>query len=542
MSKKTKIIFIFICLLAAFLRFYKVTEFPAGVNADEAAYAYNAYSLLKTGRDEHGESWPVHLKSFADYKPAGTTYILLPFIKILGLSETALRIPSALFGVISVIILFFFVKEIFGKEILALMASFFLAISPWHIHFSRGCWETNLATTFMLLGLFLFLKGVKNSKFWFLSVASFGLSMWIYHSPRVIIPFLAAFLFYSYRQKIFENKKRIIQLLIFGLIIILPLILSFLGPAGSARFSGVSVFSDIGPFWQVNRQRGEHDNPSSSSVRLLHNKVVAYGLKFSQNYFDHFDGVYLFILGDRIKRSNAPDVGEMFLFDILFLPLGFYFLFRKQPKGWFLPVVWLLVAPLPASLTFQTPNALRAHNMIIPLVIISSYGFYNLIVWFREKLTKKLLLAFYFFLVVIFSWNVAYFLHQYFVHYPKAYAEAWEYGIKDLVAFLTPIKDNYEKIYVTEKYDQPYIIFAFYMQYPPEKLQKEIVLTQRDKFGFSTVRDFDKFHFENIDWNVLVSKSNILVCGTDEEIPERAKIIKEILFKNGKPAFQCAKI
>lgn len=233
-------------------------------------------------------------------------------------------------------------------------------------------------------------------------------------------------------------------------------------------------------------------------------------------------------------------MGEMYLFDFIFLSAGLYFLLRKRPRHWQLPLVWLILAPIPAALTFQTPNALRAHNMVIPLVIIAAYGFYNLTLFIKERLSPLFLILFSLLFIVCISWNMTYFLHQYYVHYPKTYPDAWEYGLEELVSFLLPIKDNYSKIYVTEKYDQPYIIFLFYMHYPPEKFQKEVVLTPRDKFGFSTVRDFDNFHFENINWDDLRNKKDILVCGTDEEIPDDADIIKTIYFKNGQPAFQIA--
>lgn len=542
MKRKMKILLLAVLLLAAVLRFYQVTEYPAGVNADEAAYAYNAYSLAQTGKGEQGEVWPAHLISFADYKPVGTAYILLPLVKIFGLNEGVLRFPSALAGVISVAVLFFLIKKLFANELFALVSAFFLAISPWHIHFSRGAWETNLATTFMLVGLWLFLKGLENPKYFLLSILNFSFSMYTYHSPRVVIPLLGLFLIFFYRKQLLKRLKWIAISAALGLVLITPLVVSFTGPAGSARFSGVSIFSDIGPLWWVNRARGEHFNPQAVYSRLFHNRPVIYALRFSQNYFNHFDGVFLFILGDNIKRSNGPDMGEMYLFDFAFLLAGFYFLFRKRPKNWQLPIAWLILAPIPAALTFQTPNALRAHNMIIPLVVISAYGFYNLLE-FLKKSSPKLLFTVYCLLFIVFiNWNVSYFLHQYFVHYSQKYPEAWEYGFKELVAFLEPIKDDYQKIYITEQYDQPYIIFLFYMRYPPEKFQKEVVLTPRDKFGFSTVRDFDNFHFENIDWGALAGHGNSLVCGTDEEIPDNAKIIRTVFFRNGKPAFQCAKI
>jgi len=540
MKTTVKIYLIAIILLAFILRFWQIGQYPAGFNADEASYAYNAYSLIQTGKDEFGTTWPVHFKSFADYKPGGTAYLMIPFIKFLGLNEMAARLPSLLAGVFSVFLIFLLVQELFSYCYLSLVASLFLAISPWHIHFSRGAWETNLGTTFMLLGIWLFFRGLKNPKYFVFCVLNFAFSIYTYHTPRVVIPLLGLFLIIFYRDSLLKNLKWIIISALVGIVVMMPFILSFFGPALSARFSGVSVFSDIGPFWQVNRLRGEHQQIASLPVRLLHNRPVVYALKISQNWLSHFDGTYLFVLGDRIKRSNSPDMGEMYLFDLIFLLSGIYFFIKIRPKNYQFIFFWLLVAPLAASLTFQTPNALRAHNMIIPLVIISAYGFYNLIIFLKEKFPLILFPVFCFLFSVAIVWNTTYFLHQYFIHYPKTYPEAWEYGIKDLVAYLQHVENNYSKIYVTEKYDQPYIIFLFYLKYPPEKFQKEAVLTSRDKFGFSTVRDFDNFHFENIVWDNLKNESNSLVCGTDEEIPDNADIIKTINFLNGQPAFQCA--
>ena len=385
MKTTVKIYLIAIILLAFILRFWQIGQYPAGFNADEASYAYNAYSLIQTGKDEFGTTWPVHFKSFADYKPGGTAYLMIPFIKFLGLNEMAARLPSLLAGVFSVLLIFLLVQELFSSCYLSLVASLFLAISPWHIHFSRGAWETNLGTTFMLLGIWLFFRGLKNPKYFAFCVLNFAFSIYTYHTPRVVIPLLGLFLIIFYRDSLLKNLKWIIISALVGIVVMMPFIFSFFGPAISARFSGVSVFSDIGPFWQVNRLRGEHQQISSLPVRLLHNRPVVYALKISQNWLSHFDGTYLFVLGDRIKRSNSPDMGEMYLFDLILLLSGIYFFIKIRPKNYQFIFFWLLVAPLAASLTFQTPNALRTHNMIIPLVIISAYGFYNLIIFLKEK-------------------------------------------------------------------------------------------------------------------------------------------------------------
>src|SRR3989344_4276055 len=186
-----KVILLSIIILASFLRLYKLPSYPAGLNADEAALGYNAYSLLTTGRDELGRPWPVNLESFGDFKPAGYAYMLIPIIKIFGLTEFAVRLPSAIFGILAVLFIYLLVRELTsltplslskrgdGGE-LALIAAFMLAINPWHLHFSRGGWEVNVATTLLLIGVWSFVKWHKNPKIHFLALSTlhFALSMY----------------------------------------------------------------------------------------------------------------------------------------------------------------------------------------------------------------------------------------------------------------------------------------------------------------------------------------------------------------------------
>jgi 4-amino-4-deoxy-L-arabinose transferase-like glycosyltransferase len=536
-----------IIILAAALRLYNLQNYPAGLNADEAAIGYNAYSLIQTGKDEHGIPWPIHFKSFGDYKPGFYFYLVLPLVKLLGLNIWAVRLPNALFGILSVLVIMLLAKELFGEKHLAnrfsLMTGFFLAVSPWHLHYSRGGWEAGTATFFILAGIYLFFKALNKPKLFPFSLLLFIFSLYTYHSARLVVPLLFLGLIFLYRRQIFRkaHQRWIIISVLVGLVILLPLVRDFLGPAGISRFSGVGLFSDTGPFWRVNELRGQHSNPFSWPVRLLHNRLIAYGLAFFSNWLSHFNGNFLFIFGDVIERNRVPETGQMYFFDILFVVFGIYFLILKKPHNWQFIFFWLMVAPVAAAMTFQSPHALRANNMVIPLVIISAYGAVNLFDWFKKKM-KFLRVIFYFLLLLLIPWNVGRYLHEYYVHYPQVYPAAWEYGFDQLVPYLKEIKDQYDKVYVTDQYDQPYILFLFYLKYPPEKFQKEVKLTPRDKFGFSTVRDFDKFHFEKINWEELKNKSNILVVGTPEEINSSATILKRIYFKNGQTAFLIVKV
>lgn len=546
MKKFNLCLLLIIILLAGFLRVWGLDRYPHGFNADEAAFGYNAYSLIETGKDEHGQSWPVNFKSFADYKPGLYVYLTLPFVKILGLNVWAVRLPAALLGTLAVFILMLLIRDLFGEKKvtnpLSLLAGFFLAVSPWHLHFGRGAWEAGTATVFLLLGVWFFLKAIRYRFTYILaSVFFFVLSLYAYHSTRLITPLFFLGLVIFYRKKIFQkvNLKWILTAIIGGLVILLPFLIDFLGPAGLSRFAGLSIFADTGPFWRLNELRGQHPDHFALSVRLLHNRYLTYGLIFFQNWLSHFNGNFLFILGDVINRSKVPEMGQMYYFDILFVIIGFYFLLLKKPSNWFLIIFWLLISPVAAAMTFQSPSALRANMMVIPMVIISAYGLWNIFLWLEKK-TRLLRTVFYLLLILFIPWNISRYLYQYYVHYPQAYPLAWEYGFEQVVDYVKEVGENYDDIYVSEKLDQPYVMFLFYLKYPPEVFQKEVVLTPRDKFNYSTVRNFGKYHFQAINWEELKEQPRALVIGLEEEIPPSAKLIKNIYFPRGDIAWQIA--
>jgi len=192
-----------IIILAAVLRFYNLAGNPPSLNWDEASIGYNAYSILKTGKDEFGEKFPLLFRSFGDFKPPVYFYLAVPSIAIFGLNEFAVRFPSALFGTLTVLVTYLLVKRIFGSHELtriktrintnnlALLVSLLLAISPWHLQFSRGAFEANIALFFTVTGAWLFFKGRKSPYFFILSVLAFVLAFYSYHAARVFVPLLA---------------------------------------------------------------------------------------------------------------------------------------------------------------------------------------------------------------------------------------------------------------------------------------------------------------------------------------------------------------
>jgi len=278
-------------------------------------------------------------------------------------------------------------------------------------------------------------------------------------------------------------------------LLLLPLAKDLLGPAGFSRAAGVGLFADPGPINRINEQRGEHADFKSLAAKLIHNKFVNYGLAFLENWASHFHGEFLFLSGDAVQRDKVPETGQLYLFDLLWLIIGGWWLVKSGGKSAKIIFFWLAVAPIASALTFQSPSALRAQNMVIPPTLLSAVGLTCLIIWLQQR---KLLVGIALLFVLI-SWQFARYEHLYWVHLAKEYSFSSQYGVKELVTYLKRTENSQRQIYVTMKYDQPYILFLFYLKYQPATFQKEQILTVRDGYGFSTVANFANFHFGNFD-------------------------------------------
>jgi hypothetical protein len=111
----------------------------------------------------------------------------------------------------------------------------------------------------------------------------------------------------------------------------------------------------------------------------------------------------------------------------------------------------------------------------------------------------------------------------------KEYTFSSQYGVKEMVGFIKDKYKNYNRVIITDRYDQPYILTLFYLKYPPQDFQNNHELTRPDQYGFSTVDKFANFYFGSIDFDETQPQNpNSLIIGTDEEIPKEANIIQKI--------------
>jgi len=357
--------------------------------------------------------------------------------------------------------------------------------------------------------------------------------MYSYHSARIISPLLFFGLLTLFWKEINLKIKQLMILGLIGFLFSAPLIVDLTKSDIVSRAAGVGLFADTGPIERTNEQRMEHAGVVS---RIFHNKATNYGLTFLKNWGEHYHGLFLFVSGDEIRRNRVPETGQLYLFEVITVILGLCVLFSsiiQNSKFIILILYWLLIAPIPASLTFQSPHALRSQNMVIPLTIISAIGLAYLT---RIIHTSKpfFRFAFYILLTTVIVWSFSRYLHMYYVHMSKEYPHSSQYGVKELVNYIEDSGRTFKKIVVTNKYDQPYILFLFYTKYPPQLFQKEHILTPRDKYGFSTVETYANYIFKSIDWDsdkLLYPDS--LIIGSNEEIPDETNITKRIYGSNG---------
>lgn len=555
---RTKIALAFVLALAFFLRFYNLGNYPA-LNADEAALGYNAYSLLETGRDEHGNPWPIHFQSFNDYKPGLYVYLTLPFVKLFGLSVLPVRFPGALLGVVTVFLVYLLAKQLFTEKnkadltargsLTGLVAALFIAISPWHIHFSRGAWEVNAATTFILLGVYLTISFLQK-KIWlkrFFAAMSFIAAMYAYHAARIVVPLILVGIdvFYWKQLEITKHIKKYMLIILLSSFVLLPLLRDMLGPAGLARATGVSIFSDPGVVARIEEQRNTYSNPNSIKAKLLHNRPVNYSIEFIENWLQHYSSAFLFIQGDEIQRNKVPAMGQMYIYSAILLSIGLLSLIKSKTLNHSTKLVllwWLAIAPSAAAITFQSPHALRAQNMVVPLEIISAYGFVSLVYWLKHKAGNIKVFGIYILLlcIIIFSGLTKY-IDRYWNYMAKDLPFSSQYGVKEMVEYVAKNQSKYSKVFITTVYDQPYVLYLFYTKIDPRVFQANHTLAAKNTYGFSTVAQFNTLHFQPIDFTVLASDNpNSLFVGTPDEIPDDTGVIKEIYGPNGFKYFEVA--
>lgn len=525
-----KILFL-ILLLGTFFRLYRLNEVPPSPSLDEVSIGWNAYSILKTGKDEYGYRFPVLLRAYDDWRPALYVYLTIPFIKVLGLSTTSVRLPAVLLSLTTILGAYFLVKELFKNSrftvYYSLITSFLLAISPWHIYLSRLGHEVGAGLTFSVLAVLFFLKWFHSNTLvyrtrivWLtLTTSFFALSFYTYQSQKVFGPLLILALVLIFRKQLLKFKKEIVFAGLLGLLLLIPILKASLSPGGLIRFQGSSIFSEHTRLKELSALRLARDYQQHSFLGLIFdNQKVAMGLTFLTSYSSHFDPSWLFFNTGE-ERHKIPGLGHLYLWELPLLLVGVYQLikekFSKETK--LLIFSWIAVAPLPASIATQTPHGMRAFSLLPMPQILAAIGLIFLISKFRlEKFLKFLTLTT---VLIFFFFNLGYLYHNYFVNFPHEQSEAFQYLLSQTIPYVLSIEDNYQKIVFSnwDNCQQSYMFFLFFSQYNPATYldQGGTISGGRDK-----THVFGKYEFRPIDWGTEKKEKNILYVGNTGDFPE----------------------
>lgn len=543
--KKEFISLFLILVLAGFLRFWQLGQTPPSLDWDEAALGYNAYSIMETGKDEYGIKLPLILRSFDDYKPGIYVYLAMLPLKIFGLNELAVRFPSAFLGTLAVLLTYLLVKELFRNTAHvtrnSLIVSSLLAISPWHLQFSRIAFESNIGTFFNILVTLLFLKGLRRPLL--LMAAGFfaGLNIYVYQAEKVFTPLLVAVLVVIYRRELLGlGRKYLFSAIGVSLLMVLPfLYLSLTTPAVFLRAKGTSFAADQTPFLAQTAQRLQRDYEKNDFLGLiLDNRRITYGLAYLNGYFSHFDLNWLFLTGDE-ARHHAPGMGLLYLWELPLLLVGIYKLaignFPKSAK--LLVFGWILMAPVASAFSSGAPHAVRTLRVLPMPMVLTALGLIGF--WQYTQKQKKLInygLRITGCALLVF--NFVYYLNQYFVQQNYFNSQSWQYGYRQAIEEVQKVEPGYQKIIVSNQphLDQSYIFFLFYLKYPPAEYQR---FGGTVSGGFAEAhKGFAKYTFRPIKWSEEEKTPGVLYIGRPEDFGSEAKVIKTINFLDGQPAIK----
>lgn len=569
-----------IILVAFLLRIINLSKFPVGFTPDEASFGYDAYSLLKTGEDQWGDSWPISFRSFGDFKLPVYTYLAIPSVAIFGLNELAVRLPSAVIGTLAVLATYLMVSVLFNKKknessvsnhssyrnyassvagghSLAILAALLLAISPWHVSLSRGAFEANLTAFFMPLGVWIYFKGIEKQEWLCLSALLFGINLFTYHSARLVTPILVVFLVVLTRKELGYKRllsipklirRYLLSISVFSLFILLALFTVFSG--GGSRASDITIFNPTDKWVGLFERRYEavFEGLPNSVARFFNNKQLYVVDRFINNYSTYFSPQFLFTQGpSEWTYGMIPGRGVVYLIELPFMLATLWFVTRRgfgKSRALTLILGWVLLAPLPAALTKGEGFAGNRVAVMMPAIqVLSAYGalvIYDLIInkW-REKLVKPVLFSGFIVLLLI---SLIFFLEDYRYHAPRGGAAGMLYGRQEAVEFVSMIEEQYSEIVFSRSLSEPQIFVAFYKKWDPEDFQKKsqdwLRYEGKDLLFVDQLGEYHlgKYSFRNISFNEDRKAQGTLLVGKVEEFPHEVVTLKTILYPNQDPA------
>lgn len=527
-----KIIFIIIFAIAFILRIYNLGTIPSGFHADEASFLVNAISIAETGKDEDGNFLPITLRSLIDPKPALYSYGEIPFITLFGATPFATRIPAVLFGMTSLLLVYFLIKLLIDKNA-ALLSFALISISPWHINLSRGTQEVMMAFCFSIASLFFFLllhKGKTKLQYYIFFFFFLFLSFYSYPSAKVFLPVVMV----TYTLIEVWTKKISIKKTVTILAIMTAAIVAIIPITDPTRFNAVSIFTSPQTQLILNEKITTATQQTNSlAIRVFTNKITDYSYSFFNNYGMYFSGSFLFFGMNQPQRNQVPFTGILFPIEIIFLVIGAYYAFSQKnlrQQSLFM-MLWLLAAPLAAAATTQEiPSITRAFPMLVPLIYFITIGILQLVTVCKkhQRIQSILILV----MLLIYAYSFGLFWYYYTVQQPNYHPWYRKYEDEQVAALIHTKKDAYTHVYIS---NASYMYFVLNNDISIQELQNSYPHRLDDQFHSN------KFIFVHQDCYFSTEMQTLSVvkstCVIDAAKKNDYKGIAVVHFKDNNPAY-----
>ncbi len=507
-----KIILTGIILIAILLRVWGILRVPPSLNWDEVSHGYTSYSLLLTGKDQWGTKLPLlNFRAYGDYPTTLNVYATVLPIALFGPTDLALRLPHAVIGVLSVLVMF--VAGSYWRKNMStgLWAAGIMAISPWAWFLSRQVLQSNWTVLLLTLALAYWFK---KTKFGF--VGMLLLSLFSYHNARIIVPLITFF-----QLRWLKSAGIILLLISVGILI---------SPATRARSRVVGII-DAGAVAKLESQRNTSKLPKLVN-KLIYNRPVYFMNTAGSHYLDYFKPGYIFGTGGTQYQFSLP--GLALMAPVLAVPfiVGLGAALVSSPAL----LIGLLISAIPAAITQDRFAVVRSTTMLPFVILITAFG--CRIIW--QKLYGRMR----FVVVGLFGIGVVIFtagyLFNYFNVYSGQFASSWQYGYREMVELVHQNYGNYDRILISKKYGEPHEFLLWYWTWDPAKLQsQQVVWDYHDSWYW--VDGFDKFMFVN-DWEMPqvtagLDKSKRYLVVSSPEYPIGNAVLGKITFPNKEIAF-----
>jgi hypothetical protein len=554
-----------LCIRAPFF-----ARIPFGLNRDEAGLGYNAFSLLKTGKDEYGKTWPVSITSFGDQKLPGYVYTLIPFIAVFHLNTFAIRLPSFLSGLAVIVemgVVTKFLAESLrlpkkGVIVCSFLAMLFIAVSPWANHFSRVAYEAHLALACFIFGFLMYKqalhalekKNVLRQRVFLVSAAlAWSTTLLTYHSYQIFTPLMIfALLVFD-----FSNIKKMDKFGVFaawgiGCATIAMLFFGGVIAANQVKQQGISPFHKADLEAKAKEFRDVTPGVNALYERALFNPATEGIVVFSQNVVSIFSGNFFFVHGSNHGDHNPGNMNNFQLFLIPLLLFGILELWKQRQNPDVIRMgFWLLLGMVAPALTIQPQHEIRLSPIFPLLEVGGAFGAAMLYLQLDriKKHTRAIKYGVLTCFFLIFTLGTLRSFLQYLYVIPSQIESNEKYHL--LGRALARYQTQGLPIITQSPSSSPYIWYLLESQFDPHTFQTQAEHYPADAEGFLHVKKIGNISFETIQWDDLHRHAKIqplILIFQPKEVPvevrysSQMQLLETISGQNGEVDYEVWKL